>query len=61
MAVVPVGTLNPSKIKKIKKNIDRRGDSDSVIDSSVFSNPADAHNVCCLGLCGRDICPKSSA
>ena len=38
-----------------------RGASDSVTDSSVLSNPADAHNVSCLGLCGRDICPKSSA
>ena len=27
----------------------------------VLSNPADAQNVSCLGLCGRDICPKSSA
>ena len=39
----------------------RRGVSDSVTDSSVLSNPADAQNVSCLGLCGRDICPKSSA
>ena len=33
----------------------------SVTDSSTLSNPADAQNVSCLGLCGRDICPKSSA
>ena len=39
----------------------RRGASDSVTDSSVLSNPTDAQNVSCLGLCGRDICPKSSA
>ena len=26
---------------------------------SVLLNPADAQNVSCLGLCGRDICPKS--
>ena len=39
----------------------RRGASYSVIDYSVLSNPADAQNVLCLGLCGRDICPKSSA
>ena len=39
----------------------RRGATDSVTDSSVLSNPADAQNVSCLGLCGRDICPKSSA
>ena len=37
-----------------------RGASDSVTDSSVLSNPADAQNVSCLGLCGRNICPKSS-
>ena len=40
---------------------EKRGASDSVTDSSVLSNPADAQNVSCLGLCGRDICPKSSA
>ena len=39
----------------------RRGSSDSVTDSSVLSNPLDAQNVSCLGLCGRDICPRSSA
>ena len=39
----------------------RRGASGSVTDSSVLSNPADAQNVSCLGLCGRDIRPKSSA
>ena len=38
-----------------------RGASDSVTDSLTFSNPADAQNVSCLGLCGSDICPKSSA
>ena len=38
-----------------------RGASDSVPDSSVLSNPADAQNASCLGLCGRDICPISSA
>ena len=35
--------------------------SNSVTDSSELSNPADAQNVSCLGLCGKDICPKSSA
>ena len=35
--------------------------SDSVTDSSVLSNPADAQNVSWLGLCGKNICPKSSA
>ena len=34
---------------------------DSVTESSVLSNPANAQNVSCLGLCGRDICPKGSA
>ena len=37
----------------------RHGASDSITDS-VLSNPADAQNVSCLGLSGRDICPKSS-
>ena len=39
----------------------RREASDSITDSSVLSNPTDAQNVYCLGLCGRDICPKSTA
>ena len=39
----------------------RRGASDSITDSSVISRPVDAQNVFGLGLCGRDICPKSSA
>ena len=26
-----------------------------------LSNPADAQDVSCLGLCGRDICPRSYA
>ena len=34
---------------------------DIVTDFSVLSNPADAQNVSCLGLCSRDICPKSYA
>ena len=37
------------------------GASDNVTDSSVLSNPADAQDVSCLGLSGRDICPKSCA
>ena len=40
-------------------HVSRRRAFDSLIDSSMLSNPADAHNVSCLGLCGRDICPKS--
>ena len=40
-------------------NASWRGASDSITDSSVLSNPADAQNVSCLGLCGRDICPKA--
>ena len=39
----------------------QRGASDSVANLSALSNPADAQNVSCLGLCGRDICPKSYA
>ena len=39
----------------------QRGVFDSITDSSVVSNPADAQNVSCMGLCSRDICPKSSA
>ena len=42
---------------KSKPNASRRKAFDSVTDSSVLSNPADAHNVFCLGFCGRDICP----
>ena len=38
-----------------------RGVSDSITDSSMLLSPADAQNVSCLGLCGRDICPRSSA
>ena len=46
---------------KWSNNNSRRGAYDSATDSSVLSNPADAQNVSCLGLCGRDICPKSFA
>ena len=35
--------------------------SDSVANFSALSNPADAQNVSCLVLYGRDICPKSYA
>ena len=35
--------------------------SDGITNSSMLSNPADAQNVSYLGLCGRGICPKSSA
>ena len=34
-------------------NDSRRVASDNVTDSSVLSNPANAQNVSCLGLCGR--------
>ena len=37
----------------------QRGASDSFTELSVLSNPDDAHNVSCLGLCDRDIYPKS--
>ena len=57
--------MNYCKIFQVKERLNligsRRGASDSVTDSSVLSNPADSQNVSCLGLCGRDICPKSSA
>ena len=39
----------------------RRGASDSVTESPMLSNPADAQNVSCMGLCVRDLCPKSYA
>ena len=39
----------------------QRGASDSIACFSALSNPADAQNVSCLGLCGRDICPKRYA
>ena len=29
-----------------------------VIEFTVLSNPVNAQNISCLGLCGRDICPK---
>ena len=45
----------------INQSVSQRGASDSVTDISVLSNPADAQNVSCLGHCGKDICPKSSA
>ena len=35
--------------------------SNSITDSSMLSNPADLQNVSYLGLCGEDICPKTSA
>ena len=54
--------LEASKPKWVNSILfSQRGTSDSVTDSSVLSNPVDAQNVSCLGLCGRDICPKSSA
>ena len=38
----------------------QREASNSVTDSLALSNPADAQNVSCLGLCSKDICPKIS-
>ena len=35
-----------------------RGTSESIANFSGLSNHADAQAVSCLGLCGRDICPK---
>ena len=54
-------TSEPKSVNSILQQYSRRGASDSVTDFSMLSNPADAQNVSCLGLCGRDICPKSSA
>ena len=42
-------------------NCKQRGKSDSVANFPALSNPTDAQNVSCLGLCGSDICPKSFA
>ena len=39
------------------KWVGQRGSSDSFANFSKLSNPADAQNVSCLGVCGRDICP----
>ena len=39
----------------------QHGTSDSITDLSMLSNPAGAQNVSCLGLCGRDNCPKNYA
>ena len=43
----------------INDDASQRGASDSVAYFTALSNPADAQNGSCLGLCGRDICPKS--
>ena len=42
-------------------NPNHRGPSDSITDILMLSNSAGAQNIFCLGLCGRDICPKSYA
>ena len=39
-------------------NASQYGTSDSFANFSALSNPSDTQNVSCLGLCGRDICPK---
>ena len=52
---------NKFSISKVHNNTSWREASDSETNSSMLSNPADAQNVSCLGLCGRNICPKSSA
>ena len=41
------------------KHACQHGPSDSVFDFSVPSNPAGAQNIFCLGLRGRNICPKT--
>ena len=48
---------------KSSQPANQREASDSVTGSLslVVSNPADAQNISCLGLCGRDVCPKSYA
>ena len=38
-----------------------RGASDSVANFLALSDPVDTQNVSSLGLCGKDICPKSYA
>ena len=43
------------------KLVSQHGASDSVASFSALSNPPDTQNVSCLGLCGRDICPKNYA
>ena len=57
-AHVPISALNAKCNGDIAS---LRGASDSVTDSSILSSPVDVQNVSCLGLCGRDICSKSSA
>ena len=42
---------------KTKFTKSQRGASDSVANFSTLSNPADAQNASCLGLCDREICP----
>ena len=39
----------------------QRGASDSFAYVLLLSNSADVYIASCLGLCGRDICPKSYA
>ena len=51
---------NISEGNSIRVNTSQRGAPDSVADTSVLSNPADTQNVFCLGLCGSDVCPKTS-
>ena len=43
------------------QHVNQRGASDSVAGFSELSNPADVQNASCLGLCGKDICPKRYA
>ena len=53
-----------SKVKKKQNMVDiskiKIYSTFDVEHSSTLSNPAEAQNVSCLGICGRDICPKSS-
>ena len=46
------------KVKYLQIN-NQGGVSEDISDFSVFSNPADAQNASCLGLCDRNICPKN--
>ena len=43
---------------KLLEVASQREASDKVSNFSALSNPADAHKVSCLGLCGKKFCPK---
>ena len=43
----------------MNKTASQRGASNNIIDFSKLSYPDGSHNSSCLGLCDKNICPKS--